>query len=111
MSSIWTPAVDAILKQGLWLGRVGVQNWALNRHLTMEALSRLEYLGVAVLGGDVYIQQDDNIEQNYDSWYCEQPPGEIDSTFISRSIQAARQYVAAYAPERNDVMFAIVPDV
>jgi hypothetical protein len=111
MNYIWTAAVDEILHQGYWLGNVGVQNWALNRNAALDAFSQLERTGVAVLGGDVYVKKGGEIQPNYDNWYCERGPGETALAFTSRSIQVAREYITTYSTNRNDVLFALVPQV
>jgi hypothetical protein len=111
MSHIWTSVVDEILHQGCWLGNLGIQNWALDRSLTLDVLSQLERAGVAVLGGDVYIRQGEAIEPSYDNWYCERRADETVLAFVSRSTRAAREYVIAYSPNRRDVLFALVPQI
>lgn len=111
MSHVWTTAVDQILQEGYWLENIGVRNWAMSRNATLHALSQLKCIESAVLGGDVYFQRPEAVESSYDSWYCDKKSDETQSAFLARSIETARAYVSAYAPTRQDVLFALVPQV
>lgn len=107
MSSIWSDSIDPIFAVGHGLESVGVRNWALTRGDALLALQRLRDLGVAVLGGDVYILSDAGVESNCDNWYCDPRAEESAADFLNRSIDRARCYVSDYRSET--ALFAIVP--
>lgn len=109
MSYVWSVAIDEVLGCGSWLGNIGVKNWALDRNAILDVLSQFERAGVAVLGGDVYIQQGGVIQPSYDNWYCERISSEPFFAFVSRSIKVAREYIIRYSPDRSDVLFVLVP--
>jgi hypothetical protein len=109
MSYVWSVAIDEILGCGCWLGNFGVKNWALDRHAVLDALSQFECAGIAALGGDVYVQQGENIQPSYDNWYCERTSSETFLAFLSRSIEMAREYVVTYSSNRSNVLFVLVP--
>ncbi|SFL95217.1 Immunity protein 40 [Desulfomicrobium norvegicum] len=74
------------------------------------ALDQLETEGIAILGGDVYEMQRENLQSNYDNWYCDRGENESKSAFVSRSIAKAREYVSNYKLNRDaEYYFAIVP--
>lgn len=56
MSTTWSKEIDEVLSTGSPLHDSGVNNWALSRDRALAALDRLEASGVAVLGGDVYVE-------------------------------------------------------
>lgn len=109
MSVIWSEQIDPILNCGLYLGCVGIKNWALGRDDAIRAVNELEALGFPVLGGDVYQLVDRSPEHTYDNWYCDQEPGELYSAFLKRSSAKARSYIENYSV--NGVLFSMVPKV
>lgn len=111
MENIWSSEIDSILSAGHSLKSVGVRNWALEREVALKALEQLSTVGVAVLGGDVYVVKGNRVESNYDNWYCNRGAGEADADFVARSIANARSYIANYQASAENVLFAIVPSV
>lgn len=109
MSTIWSEQVDPILSRGVLLDGLGVRNWALGRDDALHAIYELEALGVAILGGDVYKLVGDKAELTYDSWYCDQGPGESDSDFTKRSSGKAASYILSCL--MPDGLFSLVPKV
>lgn len=109
MSIIWSEKIDPVLSRGIFLGYLGVRNWALGRDDALNAIHELEAFGIAILGGDVYQLVGEKAEQTYDSWYCDQGPGESDSAFSKRSSDKAKSYIfSCLMPER---FFALVPKI
>ena len=106
-NSIWSSAVDSILSAGMSLESVGVRNWALSRDDALEALNRLEALGVGVLGVDVYRTSGQVLELSFDNWHCEKEPGEDNADFVARSADISRAHIVSW-PDR-DAFFALVP--
>ena len=112
METVWSDEVDAIFSVGIFLGNVGVRNWAIPHSNALAVLDRLADIGVGVLGGDVYLKREGTIELSYDNWYCNPEITESDKDFVNRSISYARTYVANYrAAPPNDIFFAFVPNV
>ena len=111
MEYIWSEEIDSILSVGRSLTNIGVRNWALGRQAALIGLEQLSAIGVAVLGGDVYAVSGENVESNYDNWYCNRNSGEADADFVERSITKARNYITDYQAATGNVLFAIVPSV
>jgi hypothetical protein len=111
MKIIWSSEVDSILNAGRSLESVGVRNWALERDAALSALDKLSAIGVAALGGDVYVVNGQGIEANYDNWYCNRDVGENEVDFVVRSITKAKSYIENYQTPAAGVLFAIVPSV
>ncbi|WP_447588170.1 Imm40 family immunity protein [Aquipseudomonas campi] len=109
MSVIWSEQIDSILSCGISLDCVGVKNWALGRDDAVRAINELETLGFSVLGGDVYQLVGEYPEHTYDNWYCDQEPGELDSSFLKRSSEKARRYIGGYSI--SGALFSIVPKI
>lgn len=89
-------------KKGLSLGAMnpGSHEVALPRQAAIEALSTLTLIGqrVAVLGGDVLMQEDGSLKYVYASWYCSKQDGESVDEYAERSLQYALSYVSNFKP-------------
>lgn len=109
MNCIWSTEVDSILATGRPLSDLSVRNWALDRDSAQLALDQLASLGIAVLGGDIYVPDGTSFRQNYDNWYCNRMTGESDNDFLARSISTARDYISKYLDAQAH--YAIVPDI
>lgn len=111
VTTVWSKAVDQILGVGRSLEDVGVRNWALTRAQALDALIRLDTAQIAILGGDVYELRDGILRPRYDNWHCDRKQNESGTAFATRSVAAARSYIADYRPEKEtEVFFVIVPD-
>lgn len=105
----WSEKIKSILSSGLSLDNIGVNNWALDKQQTIDALNDFKKQGIAVLGGDVYEIIDGTPESNYDNWYCDQNDGESFKDFSDRSIASARKYVNDYKhPTDKSIRYALV---
>jgi hypothetical protein len=93
--------INKLLKRGLSLDGIGVNNWAFSKESALNILDRFEELQVTILGGDVLELINGNIQHNYDNWYCNKLPDETDIEFARRSIIVAREYIKKYYT--NDV--------
>lgn len=109
MGVIWSERVDLVLRSGVSLECIGVKNWALGRNESLQAICDLEYLGVPILGGDVYELINGAAEHNYASWHCGQREGEPDIDFLQRSLDEEKSYVARYLID--SALFAVVPKI
>jgi hypothetical protein len=110
MEIIWSKEIDEILSIGRSLKDIGIRNWALNKECALVALDQLAVAGIAVLGGDVYLEHDKTLQSNYDNWYCQRENGESNAAFVKRSIMYSRAYVSNYNMPSLPVLFAIVPE-
>jgi hypothetical protein len=111
MEYIWSSEIDPILSVGRSLTSMGVRNWVLKQHDILVVLEQLSVMNVAVLGGDVYVVNGNNVELNYDNWFCNRENGEAKAHFVERSITKARNYIASYQSKTENVLFAIVPEI
>jgi len=107
MSFFYSSEIDKILSVGVSLEHLGINNWALPRNDALEALSKFESSGVAVLGGDVFVLSNGYIEQNYDNWYYECGPKESNADLVHSSIEKTRHYIENYLDQ--NALFALVP--
>jgi len=107
--TFWSEEIDAILDVGDSLESSGVRNWALTPVQAIEAIVRLSDVGVAILGGDVYVLGLGHVEQCYDSWFCNKDNFESEADFVVRSALEAREYVECYGVSNDGVFFALVP--
>ncbi len=109
---IWSYSIDKVLGSGFSLESLGIKNWALSRQKILQVLEQLRELQVPILGGDVYKLVNGVLRSTYDNWYCEPLPNESLLDFVERSIDQAKQYIESYnVKKRNDIFFALVPEV
>jgi len=104
---IWNEHIDKILCVGRPLADLGVRNYALSQSESLIALSLLNEMGVAILGGDVYALNENSIEETYDSWHCDQDKLESDKEFLKRSIAISLNYIQTYS--KSDALFSLIP--
>ena len=110
MAIIWSREADEILRQGYYLGELGVSNWGLTEYQALAAFERFLTLKIPILGGDVYETVNGNIQPNYDSWYCNQLQGEVKDDFVVRSIGVSESYIRNYDKSTvESVLFILVP--
>jgi len=111
MNIIWSNEIDSALKVGFPLMEFGINNWALDARSALLAISKLGEMGIGILGGDVYVNNNGTIEANYDNWYCNIMQDETPLAFIQRSNSVAVAYIENYLIQTPGVnpLFAIVP--
>lgn len=100
--------IDNVLKKGIPLDPFGINNFAFPKECALNAVEELRSLGVAILGGDVYVESDDGFKANYDNWYCNRLDGESACDFVTRSTNDAELYIRRYSI--NGAFFVFVPD-
>ena len=59
--------IKSVVSCGISLHDLGINNQALNKDQALQAIDKFEELGVAVLGGDVYVMVDNIPESNNDN--------------------------------------------
>jgi len=109
MEYVWSESIDQILGIGRPLEDIGIRNWALDRRVALTAVAQLAEIGVAVLGGDVYSVTGSVVESNYDNWHCSRKVGETETSYVARSLDEARRYIANYKATEGTVLFSLVP--
>jgi Immunity protein 40 len=104
--------VTEILKVGISLEPIGINNWALSKEDAIKALDKLHQLQIPVLGGDVCENIEGVLRYNYDNWYCDRQSNEFKIDFVNRSITKARDYIDNYKSKNVEkVFFVFVTDV
>lgn len=112
MKIIWSNKIDDILKVGISLNDISVNNWALTKSQALEVLDQFLLHQIPVLGGDVFEKPEGEIQHNYANWYCDQRSGESRIDFVKRSIEKAKSYIENYKPGNSkEYYFTIVPEV
>lgn len=105
MSIIWSKKIDEILSIGFFLGDIGIKNWAFTREVAINVIAILEKSGIGILGGDVFICKDKNIEITYDSWFIDRDSEGVG--FVKKSCSFSKEYILNYS--NDHAMFSIVP--
>lgn len=84
---------------------------ALKRNEALSALAWLTDTETGVLGGDVYVREEDGyFRPTYANWHCDKIVGS-EAEFAVRSQQAARDFVMKYGePKGSDVWYVFVLD-
>lgn len=108
MSHGWIP--DDLRFSGRSLSdSLGVDEFAWDRDTALELVGRLAAAGTSILGGDVYVEDDERLRPAYASWHCERRPDERLTTFVERSCAEARRFLESYAePPRRRTLYVLV---
>lgn len=96
--------------KGVSLGKLGLREVALRREDALGAIRALRESSVPILGGDVYFEQQGNVEPAYANWYVDRQDAESRKDFADRSCSKAESYVAGF-PTATDKqpLFVLVP--
>jgi len=96
--------------RGVSLGKLGLVEVALRRDDALGAIRVLKESSVPILGGDVYFEQQGNVEPAYANWYVDRQDAESRKDFADRSCLKAESYVADF-PKAMDKqpLFVLVP--
>ena len=87
---------DFIVANGTSLESAGVNNYALSKAKALDLLNLLAEQKVVVLGGDVYISQDNQLLLTYDNWYSDKETSESEESFRRRSISESQRFISSY---------------
>ena len=111
MEMVWPEIIVEILKNGIPLREIGINNWALSKNETLEAIDKFKKLGIPVLGGDVCQKIDSVMRLSYDNWYCNKNEEETIEEFTIRSCKKAKTYIEVFPINKpGKTYFVIVPD-
>ena len=111
MKYTWSAKIDYILQVGKSLENIGINNWGLTSEQFLVVIDQFLKNDIAILGGDIYVIRNDNIEPSYDNWHCNHETGERFSDFVQRSIKKARNYITNYKGINDNKLIALVPEI
>jgi hypothetical protein len=101
--------LESILKDGISLESIGVNNWGFSKNQAIQILDVLDKLNIPVFGGDVFELEKENIRCNYDNWFCERLNNESDENYKSRCISEAKKYIMNYRSKSSGkILFTLV---
>lgn len=102
--------IDNIIKSGLPLVELGINNWALNGKNAIQLIEECAKTNTPIYGGDVYFIVNGSLENSYSNWYCEEKESESYDEFSSRSIFEAKKFVTNFKKNSscNEPFFAFV---
>lgn len=105
----WPEDVEKILKSGMSLSSLGIDNWALNKDTALLAIEEFRRHRIPILGGDVYEVIGGYPEANYDNWYCDRNTNESLEDFVVRSVNYTRDYLDHYTSSSGrEAFFSLV---
>ena len=100
---------EKILKQnGHSLESIGVSGFGLDKHFALELIKILRAENIAILGGDVYRINANQIEPTYDNWFLDKADGMDDSIYIEKSLEKAGMFIQNYNdPENGTILYKL----
>jgi hypothetical protein len=98
------------LANGKSLAHLGLNERALTRAAALEAVRLMRAAGVALLGGDVYVDDGKAIKPAYANWHSDQRLEESGTEFMARSWRESEEYIGRYPePRGGEALFVLVP--
>lgn len=95
--------------KGVSLGKLGLREVALRREDALDAIQAFRESSLPILGGDVYFEQQGNVEPAYANWYVDRHDGESREEFADRSCSRAEKYIADFPGTDKQPLFVLVP--
>lgn len=80
----------------------------LRKQDTLAALDLLKSLKQVVLGGDVYIKQENKYVPAYANWHCDPEAGEDWDKLVERSYDIAKNYISNYKEKPDEETFYLI---
>ena len=113
MEIIFSEKIDNILSiKGIFLGSIGINNWALSGIDVLYVLKQFENMHIAVSGGDVCERLNNGkMELNYDNWYYDKDSNKSKYENINASLRYAELYIKNYNGLSGNIYFILVPDI
>ena len=91
------------------LDSLGINDPAWELHDARLLVQALTGTPVAILGGDVYFEQDGKIDTAYDSWHSERDSSESLEQYAVKSQERALEYLNTYrVPEGREVLIGLI---
>ncbi len=97
--------------KGIDLAHLGLNEVALHREDALKAAGLLQEAGIAILGGDVYIQRRTGIETAYANWHSNQAANEDYRPYVVRSCRETEAYIRAFPQGDETPIFVLVPNL
>ena len=102
----------SILKTGISLEPMGVNEYAFSYENVLLVITEIEKLGVPILGGDVLTMDDGQFGYTGDRWSCNRRADEPIGEYFKRSIQHTRNYIEYYHKRnKGSFFFSIVANI
>lgn len=89
------------------LESVGVKGFAYPKDVAIKIAYNYNQSNTPILGGDVYIFENDQISITDDNWYCDQMDNETLLDYANRSYQVTIDYIHKL-PENTRLLFHFV---
>jgi hypothetical protein len=103
---IYSEKIESILRKGICFQQYGISNWGFSKNLALSIVEEFNKLNIGILGGDVFIIENNTIIPTYDNWYTNKD----NENFVELSIFKAKNYIKNYY-YKNNVYFVFVLDV
>jgi hypothetical protein len=84
---------------------IGLPDLAWSLDQIDDVLIAVRERNIAVLGGDIYEDQDGRTRVTYDNWYVNREPNESFEEYAHRTIERAREYARAYPRKVGRVFY------
>lgn len=84
---------EILATKGRDLKGIGLNEVALAKPDAIEAVRSLEGRQVAILGGDVYYENEGKIRSAHENWFCNRNPNESTADFAKRSQKIASDFL------------------
>jgi hypothetical protein len=88
-----------LIENGYSLEPIGITEMAWKCGDAIEVINYLASKGFAILGGDVYLKNDNGFESTYDSWYINKSTSQ---SFVEESRKKALEYISKYLINNGD---------
>ena len=82
-----------LFRRGVELDSLGLDDRAWKPVDALMLISMLRSANVAVLGGDVYVADNGDVERTIENWYCDAKASETLDDFVQRSCAEATHYI------------------
>ena len=87
----------------------GTESVGLTREHAITAIELARAEGVQILGGDVFLRDEDSVHPAYANWYVNHSAGEGAREYSMRSCDEAERYVQEYPKsDRDNLLFVLV---
>jgi len=100
---------EKILENSTRLDRYGMRDLVWNKENAEKVICSIMPDDIGILGGDVYIIENDRLRPLYDNWYCEPNEGEAKKDFFLRTKQKSLSYIMNYPVKTGEnILFSLV---
>ncbi|WP_419785787.1 Imm40 family immunity protein [Pseudodesulfovibrio sp.] len=100
----------ALLSSGVALHSSGINNWAFKKNQALLVLDEIRKINVPILGGDVFLFEDELLVPASENWFCDQLNKETYDEYVLRSINVAKSYIEKMQLNGRVPYFVLVPE-